>query len=35
MTKGFRVGEEGALLEILELSNSAAAGKWSWSCGMM
>ena len=27
MIEGFRVGEEGALLEILELSSSAAAEK--------
>ena len=27
MIEGFRVGEEGASLEILELLNSAAAGK--------
>ena len=27
MIEGFRVGEEGASLEILELSNSAAIGK--------
>jgi len=36
VVKGFEVGEEGTLSEILELLNSAAAGKIkSWSCGMM
>jgi len=35
MIEGFGVGEEGASLEILELSNSAATGKWSWGYGMM
>jgi len=34
MLESFRVGEEGASSEILELLDDAP-GKWSWSYGMM
>ena len=35
MIEGFRIGEEGASLEIWSSWTAPPPGKWSWSCWMM